>query len=135
MTVPTLSFVDRVIFTAGSGGTSAFIPASPVTGYQSMTAAGALVNAQYGYTAQSPDLGQWEVGYGLWNGTTLTRTVLFNYLGNTSPINFTAAPQVLISAMAESIENVVPPVSGDITFYVSVTGNDATAVPGDSTHP
>ena len=104
MAVPALSFVDRVIFLATSGGTAAFTLSSALTGYQTMTAAGAVTGAQYGYAAQSGDLTQWEVGYGAWSGTQLARTVLFNSLGTTSAINFTNPPIVMVTILGESLK-------------------------------
>ena len=105
MTVPTLSFVDRVIFTAASAGAGAFVQSAAVTGYQTMQAAGAVSANSYGYSAQSADLHQWEVGYGTWTAatSTLTRTVLYNSSGTTSAISFSSAPQVMVTALAESL--------------------------------
>src|SRR6516162_5628289 len=103
MPVPTLNYVDRVVFNAASGGIGNFSQQSAVSGYQTMQNAGAIASKQYGYVAQSADLAQWEVGYGTWDGSSLSRTVLFNSLVGTSPINFTLAPQFMITALAESL--------------------------------
>lgn len=102
MSIPTLGMLDRCIFNAASGGTGAFFYASNVNGYQSPGAAGAVNGTSYGYAAQSADLSQWEYGYGTWDGTALARTVLGGTNG-TNPVNFTAPPAVLITALAETL--------------------------------
>ena len=98
-------FLDRCIWTPASSGTGSFVLSAAVTGFQTMAAAGAVDGTVYGYAAQSTNLSQWEVGYGTWTtGTsTLTRTVLYNSLGTTAAVSFTAPPQVMITAIAETL--------------------------------
>jgi hypothetical protein len=126
MAVPVLSYVDRVIFSTASGGAGSFAQAGAVLGYQTMAAAGAVAGANYGYAAQLPDLSQWEVGWGAWNGSTLTRNVLFNSLATTSPISFSSAPQVMITVLGEGLPVNRAKQIADTNYYVSgAIGNDA----------
>lgn len=100
------NFVDVAKFTASSGGTGTFTVSAAVTGYQTPASAGAVNGATYRYRAESSDLSQWEVGYGVYSsaGPTLTRaTILFNSSGTTSAINFSAAPQVGMVLLAEDL--------------------------------
>lgn len=95
-----VNFLNGTLFRANSGGTGAFVPASAITGYRNFsTALGAVVSDTYRYRAESDDLSQWEIGYGVWNGTNLTRVVTQNSAGNTSAINFTIAPRVGITEL------------------------------------
>lgn len=106
------SFLNVCRFTAASSGTGSFVVSTAVTGYQTPASANAVDGATYRYRAESADLSQWEVGYGVYTaGTaTLTRgTILFNSSGGASAINFTAAPQVAIVQLAEDI--IFPPTS------------------------
>jgi hypothetical protein len=60
---------------------------------------------KYKYFAISADQTQWELGEGAYNttGPVLPRTtILFNSLGTTAKINFAAAPQVAIVALADN---------------------------------
>jgi hypothetical protein len=85
------SLIDVCRFNPTAGGTTDWTYSSAVTGYQSLTAAGAVNGATYSYRAESADLTQWEVGTGAYNSGTgvLTRAaVLFNSSGTTSKINF-----------------------------------------------
>ncbi|WP_051346510.1 hypothetical protein [Bradyrhizobium sp. th.b2] len=100
------SFLDVCRFNPTAGGTTDWTYSSAVTGYQSPAAAGAVNGAAYSYRAESSDLSQWEIGTGTYNTSTgvLTRgAVLFNSAGTTAKINFSAAPQVAIVALAEDI--------------------------------
>jgi hypothetical protein len=100
------SFIDACRFNPTAGGTTDWTYSSALTGYQSPTAAGATNGATYSYRAESADLTQWEIGTGAYNSGTgvFARTaVLFNSSGTTSKINFSAAPQVAIVALAEDL--------------------------------
>lgn len=123
-----MALLDRCIFNASSGGISDFSIATAVTGYQLPSSAGAQNGQTYHYAAQSADLTQWEVGTGTYSasGPTLARTtILFNSLGTAAHINFNAAPQVMISALAEDFA--LTPATGNLTFYVATTGSDSNA--------
>jgi hypothetical protein len=112
------SFLDVCRFAATSSGTGDFVVSSAVTGYQTPASAGAVSGAIYRYRAESADLSQWEVGYGAYTSgtTTLARTtILFNSSGTTSAINFSAAPQVAIVALAEDLIYTLQP-QGRITL-------------------
>lgn len=100
------SLLDVCRFTPAAGGITDWAYSSAVTGYQSPSAAGVVNGAKYSYRAESSDLSQWEVGTGTYNTGTnvLSRgTVLFNSSGTTAKINFSAAPQVAIVALAEDL--------------------------------
>ncbi|MBR1206607.1 MULTISPECIES: hypothetical protein [unclassified Bradyrhizobium] len=100
------SFLDVCRFTPTAGGTTDWTYSSPVTGYQSPAAAGAVNGAVYSYRAESADLSQWEVGFGAYStgtGVLSRTTVLFNSAGTTAKINFSAAPQVAVVALAEDL--------------------------------
>jgi hypothetical protein len=99
----TISFLDVCRFVAAAGGTADFAVSAAVTGYQTPAAAGAANGATYRYRAESADLTQWEVGYGVYTSgtTTLARsTVLYSSNANTK-VNFAAAPTVGIVYLAE----------------------------------
>lgn len=100
-----MSVLDRCIFVSQSGGTTDFIVAAPVLGYQTPSAAGAVNGVTYSYAAQSADLVQWEVGTGVYSTSTskLVRNVLSNSLGTTAKINFQAAPQVMVTVLAKNL--------------------------------
>ncbi|MFB6449256.1 hypothetical protein [Bradyrhizobium tunisiense] len=115
------SLVDVCRFNPTLGGTTDWTYSTAVTGYQSPTAAGVVNGATYNYRAESSDLSQWEVGFGTYNTGTgvLTRTtVLFNSVGTTAKISFSAAPQVAIVALAEDLR-VFPAPQGRLTLQTA----------------
>lgn len=100
------AFLDVCRFIPTLGGTTDWTVSSAATGYQTPASAGAVNGTVYRYRAESSDLTQWEVGYGAYtvSGTVLARTtVLFNSLGTTAKINFTAVPQVAVVALKEDL--------------------------------
>ncbi|OAF05463.1 hypothetical protein AYJ54_00730 [Bradyrhizobium centrolobii] len=100
------AFLDVCRFTPTAGGTTDWTYSSAVTGYQSPAVAGVVNGRLYKYRAESSDLTQWEVGEGAYNTSTgvLARTtVLFNSLGTTAKISFSAAPQVAVVALKEDM--------------------------------
>lgn len=103
-----MAYLDVVQFLATAGGTTDFGVASAVQGYQTPAAAGAANGGTYGYRAESTDLSQWEVGVATYSttGPTLARTtVLYNSLGTTAKINFSAAPNVGVVELASLLNN------------------------------
>lgn len=100
-----VSFVDVCRFNATAAGTGSFVVSSAVLGYQTPAQANAANGKTYRYRAESADLTQWEVGFGVYTSgsVTLTRTVLFNSSGGTSAINFLAPPQVALTLLAEDL--------------------------------
>jgi hypothetical protein len=100
-------FLDACGFTPTTGGTGTFTVSANISGYQTPASAGALNGGTYSYRAHSADLTQWEVGYGVYtvSGTTLSRTVTANSLGTTAAVNFTAAPNVYITALSADLRN------------------------------
>lgn len=116
------SFLNVCRFTAVSSGTGSFVVSAAVTGYQTPASAGAVDGAVYRYRAESADLSQWEVGYGVYtSGTvTLTRaTILSNSSGGASAINFSTVPTVAIVALAEDLIFMSPP-QGRLTLQTDV---------------
>lgn len=100
------AWLDICRYLPTAGGTTDWTYSSAVTGYQSPTAAGVTNSLTYRYRAESGDLSQWEIGYGLYNtgtGVLARTTVLFNNLGTTAKINFSAIPQVAIVALKEDM--------------------------------
>jgi hypothetical protein len=119
------SFLDVCRFNPSAGGTADWTYSSAVTGYQSPAGAGVVNGAQYSYRAESADLSQWEVGRGTYNtgtGVLARTTVLFNSSGTTSKINFSAAPQVAIVALAEDM---VPQTVGQLPGVATNTAASA----------
>jgi hypothetical protein len=103
------AFLDICRFLPTAGGTTDWIYAAAVQGYQSPASAGAVNGRLYKYRAESPDLTQWEIGEGAYAASTATlaRTaVLFTSAGTTAKINFSAAPQVAIVALKEDLISV-----------------------------
>lgn len=101
-------FLDACGFIPASAGTGNFVVSSAVQGYQTPANANAIGGTPYSYRAQSSDLTQWEEGYGDYtvSGTTLARTTITaNSLGTTAAVNFSAAPNVFITAATADLQN------------------------------
>lgn len=116
------SFLDVCRFTAVSSGTGDFVVSALVTGYQTPATAGAVNGAIYRYRAENAALTEWEVGFGAYTvgSVTLARTtVLFNSLGTTAKISFTAPPQVGVVALAEDLTVTQPAAKSDQTTGTS----------------
>lgn len=87
-------------FTNAVGGTANWTFPGPAGDFQSPAVAGAIDGRTYLYLAQSFDGSQWEVGTGAYtssSGVFARTAILFNSLGDTSKINFTTPPHVVIS--------------------------------------
>lgn len=100
------AFLDACRFNPTAGGTTDWTYSSPVPGYLSPAAAGAVNGRLYKYRAESGDLSQWELGEGAYNSgaSSFARTaVLFNSSGTTSKINFSTVPQVAVVALKEDL--------------------------------
>ena len=95
-------FVDVCRFAATSGGTGNFVVSTAVTGYQTPAAAGATDGTTYRYRAESDDLTQWEIGYGVYTSasSTLARTSILASTNAGSAVNFTLAPKVSITLLS-----------------------------------
>jgi hypothetical protein len=109
------AFLDICRFLPTAGGTTDWIYAAAVQGYQSPASAGILNSTNYKYFAISADSSQWEIGEGAYNTGTnvLARTtVLFNssatgtgsgQSGAGTKINFSTVPTVSIVALNEDL--------------------------------
>lgn len=100
------AFVDNCKFNPTAGGTTDWTFASAVLGSQSPSASGAVNGAKYKFLAISADQTQWELAEGAYTSSTgvfARTTVLYNSSGNTSKINFSAAPTVAIVALLEDL--------------------------------
>lgn len=118
------SLIDVCRFNPTLGGTTDWTYSSAVTGYQSPAAAGAVNGATYSYRAESADLTQWEVGTGAYNSGTgvLTRAaVLFNSLGTTAKVSFSAVPQVAIVALKEDLGTATGPITNSLGADISLS--------------
>lgn len=98
------SLLDRCMFVPTAGGTADFTISTAVTGYMTPAQAGAVNTTTYYYGAESSSKTEWEVGLGTYStsGPTLARTtVLFSSNAN-AKVNFSAAPNVFITLLAEN---------------------------------
>ena len=115
------AFLNVCRFNPTLGGTTDWTYSTAVTGYQSPTAAGVVNGTIYKYRAESSDISQWELGEGAYNTGTgvLARTTVFYNSSGTgtaagqsgagTKINFSAAPQVAIVALAQDVANLASP--------------------------
>lgn len=93
-------FLNGVRFTANAGGTGDFVVSSAVQGFQTPADDSAVNGTVYSYRAESTDLTEWENGEGAYTTgtTTLARTTIHDSSNAGAKVNFTAAPQVAITA-------------------------------------
>lgn len=101
----TTGWLDRCIFVPVSNGTTDFVVASAVTGYLTPANASAVNGVTYRYAAQNTALTEWEVGYGAWNSGsgTLPRTTVEFSSNSNSKVNFSSAPNVMITALGQDV--------------------------------
>lgn len=122
-----MAFLNGVKFVPASSGTGAFVVSSAVTGYQTPASAGAVNGAQYAYRAESTDLTQWEIGFGVYtvSSTTLTRATVLYSTNSNAAVNFSVAPNVSIVELASQI--VAPPLYNYFNGYtLSTAGSSST---------
>jgi hypothetical protein len=93
-----LEYRDRVSDTTTTTGTGSFTPAgSAATGFRTIAAAhtsGATVR----YVCETSDKSEWEVGQGVWNGTTLTRATIYASSNSGNAVNFSSGTKTLMTA-------------------------------------
>ena len=85
----TLVIADRVRETSTSTGTSTFVLAGAVVGYQSFFSAIGNANTTY-YTISNQGTSEWEVGIGTISTGSLTRTTVLASSNAGSLVNFSA---------------------------------------------
>lgn len=129
-----MSLADVCRFNPTAGGTTDWTFASAVQGYQSPALANVQNALSYRVRAESADLSQWEISTGAYSSSTGTfarSTVLYNSAGTGiapgqsgagTPVNFSAAPQVAVVALAEDFRELLQAAR---TYYVATTGSDA----------
>jgi len=128
-------YLDACGFIPASTGTGNFVVSSAVTGYQTPASAGAVNATVYSYRAESADKSQWEEGFGAYtvSGTTLARsTITANSSGGTTAINFSAAPNVYITAATADLQNASLLKSG--TVPLAQLGFPIAQIPGVATN-
>jgi len=129
-------YLDACGFIPASSGTGSFVVSSAITGYQTPASAGAVNSTVYSYRAESSDKSQWEEGFGAYtvSTTTLARsTITANSSGGTSAINFSAAPNVFITAMSADLQNAALLTSGTLPVARLNGGSANQFVQGDGT--
>jgi hypothetical protein len=131
----TISFVDVCRFTPTAGGTGDFVVSAAATGYLTPANAGAVNGATYRYRAESADLTQWEVGYGVYASatTTLARTTILKSSNANAKVNFTNPPSVGLVYLAEdamssqnNLSDLQSASSARTSLGVTATGADTT---------
>jgi hypothetical protein len=98
-----LKYVDRVQETSSTSGTSDFVLAGAVTGYQAFSSA--FVTGEQAYYSAN-DGTNWEVGLGTYTlgTTTLARTqVLSSSAGGTTKASFSGTVKIWVDMPAEVI--------------------------------
>lgn len=129
------SFLNGVRFKPASAGTADFVVASAAQGYQTPANANATNGATYRYRAESKDLLEWEIGYGIYTSATATlarTTILFSSNSN-SKVSFTRVPEVGIVFLKEdadalqSLDATLTALAGldSSAGFVTQTGADA----------
>lgn len=129
-------YLDACGFIPASSGTGDFVVSSAITGYQTPADAGAVNSTVYSYRAESADKSQWEEGFGAYtvSTTTLARgTITANSSGDTSAIDFSAAPNVYIVAASADLENAAMLTSGTLPVERLNGGSADQFVQGDGT--
>jgi hypothetical protein len=108
-------YVDACGFIPTAGGTTDFVVSAAVTGYQTPASAGAVNATVYSYRAESADKTQWEDGYGAYTvaSTTLARTTV-TASSTGAKVNFSAAPNVFVTALSADLENASLLTSGTV---------------------
>lgn len=131
------AFLDACGWIPTSGGTGTFAVSAAVQGYQTPASAGAVNATVYSYRAESADKSQWEEGFGAYtvSGTTLARTTITaNSLGTTVAVNFSAAPNVFITALTADLQNAALLTSGTLPVARINGGTSSQFVRGDGNY-
>lgn len=127
-------YVDVCKFLPTAGGLTDFTFSTAVTGYQSPASAGISNGVVYSYRAESTDLTQWEIGFGAYNtGTGVLARTTVNASSTGSKINFSAAPQVSITALTADLQNAALLTSGTLPVARINGGTVNQFVQGDGT--
>lgn len=120
-----MALLDRCVFLPVAAGLADFVVSAAVSGFMTPAQAGGVNGATYSYVASSSDDQFWEVGRGVYNSGSLTRsTVLFSSFAG-AKVNFNSAPTVAIDALAEDIVIQGGPFTGFRNDTTSITGAGA----------
>ena len=120
-----MSTLDRVKFTAASGGTGAFVVSAAVTGWLTPAGSG-MANAQIlSYVAFSSDQTQWEFGNSTYtvSGTSIARSPTNSSTGG-GAVSFTSPPTVAIGMVSDGIVwsmKFVDTTAAGMGIYISTT--------------
>jgi hypothetical protein len=90
-----MAFANTVKFTAGNSGTPDFSDGTAGSTFRNLSG-GAVSGQTYSYRAVNGT--EWENGQGVYNGTTLARTTIFES-STGSKVSFTAAPTVILTPL------------------------------------
>jgi hypothetical protein len=125
-----IEYKDRVSDTTATTGTGAFTPAgSAATGFRTIAAASYSTGATLRYACESSDKSEWEVGEGVWNGTTLTRATIYASSNSNNAVSFSAGTKTLMTVpVAEDFMGKAFPLGAIIT--VPYNGATFTAADG-----
>lgn len=94
------AFFNRVRAVTGTVGTGAITPGAAASGYRDFTAVTTGVLVPYVIEEGAT----WEYGHGIWNGTTLSRTVLVSSAGVGTAISLLGSAEVFIDILAEDFD-------------------------------
>lgn len=125
----TISFLDRCIFQATSPGLGDFVVDSAILGFLTPAQASAVNGATYHAIAQTVNsagqVQQWEISTGVYNAGVQARTTIVFSSSANAKVNFAAAPQVMITYLAEDV--VTGPTSSAVNHvatFLDATGKN-----------
>lgn len=100
-----VGFLNACIYRAASSGLGDFVVSAAITGFMTPAQADAVDQVVYRYRAESDDKSQWEIGYGVYtvSSTTQARTLIVKSSNANAKVNFTAAPRVYITEIADDL--------------------------------
>ena len=134
-----LKYGNRIkVQASGTPGTSDFVLGTPVTGYQSISAAISSITIGDTVRYVIEEGSSWEIGTGTYNTTgpkVARTTVIQSSAGGSTLINFTSAATLMVSVAAgDFVANPDSVFSGSITEAVfAITGTTPSIDPANGT--